>query len=137
VGCNIRLPFEQKANPYTQIQMTFSHFFVRKTIMIKYSYAFIIMPGGFGTMDELFETLTLVQTKMIIQFPIVVFGKEFYKDLLVLLEGMAEAGTIAREDMNLVLFTDDIDEAMNHIKTYIATNYKTKPKKKHWWLMES
>src|SRR3989337_376827 len=77
VGCNIQLPFEQQANSYLHKSVTFEHFFVRKVLLIKYSYAFIIMPGGFGTMDEFFETLTLVQTKTLIQFPIVLFGKEY------------------------------------------------------------
>src|SRR3982750_2171074 len=111
VGCNIRLPFEQVANKYVQTSVTFEHFFVRKTLLIKYSYAFIIMPGGFGTMDEFFETLTLVQTKTITGFPIVLFGKEFYTELMEVMELMAEKGTISREDLKLVLLTDDIDEA--------------------------
>ena len=75
VGCNIQLPFEQKANPYLHKSVTFEHFFVRKVLLVKYSYAFIIMPGGFGTMDEFFETLTLVQTKTITRFPIVFIWK--------------------------------------------------------------
>ena len=100
VGCNIQLPFEQKHNPYMHRWVTFEHFFVRKVLLVKYSYAFVIMPGGFGTMDEFFETLTLVQTKTITQFPIVLFGKEFYKELWEYLEFMAEQGTILREDLN-------------------------------------
>jgi uncharacterized protein (TIGR00730 family) len=136
VGCNIQLPFEQKPNPYVQTTVTFEHFFVRKVMLVKYSYAFIIMPGGFGTMDEFFETLTLVQTKTITQFPIVLFGKEYYKDLLGTIQEMAEKGTVATEDMNLVLITDDMDEAMNHIQSYITTNYKILPRKRKWWLFE-
>jgi hypothetical protein len=136
VGCNIRLPFEQKANPYLQRSLTFEHFFVRKTILIKYSYAFIIMPGGFGTMDEFFETLTLVQTKTITGFPIVLFGKEYYKLLMEAIEEMARQGTIATEDMSLVLVTDNEDEAINHIRTYITANYKIKPRKRLRWLFE-
>jgi uncharacterized protein (TIGR00730 family) len=136
VGCNIQLPFEQQGNPYVQKSVTFEHFFVRKTLLIKYSYAFIIMPGGFGTMDEFFETLTLVQTKTITQFPIVLFGKEYYKELMETIADMAEKGTISKEDMKLVLFTDDIDEAMQHIRNYITTNYKVRPRKKFWWLFE-
>lgn len=136
VGCNIQLPFEQKENPYLHKSVTFEHFFVRKVLLIKYSYAFIIMPGGFGTMDEFFETLTLVQTKTITQFPIVLFGKEYYRELLETIEDMAEKGTISKEDMNLVLVTDDMDEAMTHIRTYITTNYKVKPRKRQWWLFE-
>lgn len=136
VGCNIQLPFEQKENPYLHKSVTFEHFFVRKVLLIKYSYAFIIMPGGFGTMDEFFETLTLVQTKTITQFPIVLFGKEYYRELLQTIEDMAAKGTISKEDMNLVLITDDMDEAMAHIRGYITTNYKVKPRKRQWWLFE-
>src|SRR6478672_4890997 len=115
IGCNIQLPFEQKANAYLTVSITFEHFFVRKVLLAKYSYAFIIMPGGFGTMDEFFETLTLVQTKMITQFPIVLFGKTYFKELWEFLEFMAEAGTISREDLQLVMLTDNHDEAMSHI----------------------
>lgn len=136
VGCNIQLPFEQKANPYLHRSITFEHFFVRKVMLIKYSYAFIIMPGGFGTMDEFFETLTLVQTKTISSFPIVLFGKEYYKELMETIIDMADKGTISKEDMNLVLITDDIQEAMDHIRNYIVSNYKVKPRKRLWWLFE-
>jgi uncharacterized protein (TIGR00730 family) len=136
VGCNIRLPFEQVGNKYVQTSVTFEHFFIRKTLLIKYSYGFIIMPGGFGTMDEFFETLTLVQTKTITSFPLVMFGKEFYKDIWESMQVMAEKGTISKQDMDLVLFTDDIDEAMEHISKYIRTNYKIKPRKRMWWLLE-
>lgn len=136
VGCNIKLPFEQKPNPYVQTSITFDHFFVRKTLMIKYSYAFVIMPGGFGTMDEFFETLTLVQTKMLIQFPIVLFGMEFYRELWDYMNYLAEQGTIAKEDLALVLLTDSIPGAMEHIETFIRKNYSAPPRKRRWWLFE-
>jgi uncharacterized protein (TIGR00730 family) len=136
VGLNIQLPFEQKENPYLHKSITFEHFFVRKVLLVKYSYAFIIMPGGFGTMDELFETLTLVQTKTITQFPIVLFGKEYYQPLLEMNKWMEKMGTISKEDLGLVLVTDDVDEAMNHVNNYIRTNYKVKPRKRFWWLLE-
>ena len=137
VGCNIRLPFEQTHNKYMHKWMTFDHFFTRKTLLIKYSYAFIIMPGGFGTMDELFETLTLVQTKTITSFPIVMFGKSFYKELWEAMLDFSQKGTISEEDMSLVLLTDDVNEAMEHIRKYIQTNYKVRPRKpRKWWLME-
>jgi uncharacterized protein (TIGR00730 family) len=136
VGCNIKLPFEQHSNPYLHKFMTFEYFFTRKTMLIKYSYGFIIMPGGFGTMDELFETLTLVQTKTITGFPVVLFGKEFYAELMDAMEHMAEKGTISHEDMNLVLLTDSIDEAMEHITKYIRANYKVRPRQRRWWLFE-
>ncbi len=136
VGCNIRLPFEQSHNQYMHKWMTFDFFFTRKTILIKYSYAFVIMPGGFGTMDELFETLTLVQTKTITGFPVVIFGKEFYEPLMDVLHHMAEKGTISEGDMSLVLLTDDVNEAMDHIRKYIQQNYKIRPRKRSWWLFE-
>jgi uncharacterized protein (TIGR00730 family) len=136
VGCNIKLPFEQVNNKYLHRFMTFEFFFTRKTMLIKYSYAFIIMPGGFGTMDEFFETLTLIQTKTITGFPVVVFGKAFYKELMDAMHDMASKGTISEEDLNLVLLTDDVDEGMEHIRKYIQTNYKIKPRKRLWWLFE-
>jgi uncharacterized protein (TIGR00730 family) len=136
VGCNIVLPHEQKENPYLTHSVTFEYFFVRKTMLIKYSYAFIIMPGGFGTMDEFFETLTLVQTAMLTHFPIVLYGTEYYKDLLVMIEGMAEKQTIAPEDLKLVLFTDNMDDAINHISKYIKENYTIKHRRRLWWLLE-
>lgn len=136
VGCNIQLPFEQKINPYVHKAVTFEHFFVRKVLLVKYSYAFIIMPGGFGTMDELFEVLTLVQTRSVHNFPIVLFGKSYYQPLVETIETMAEQGTISREDMNLVLHTDDVEEAMSHIGNYIQSHYKIKPRKRYWWLFE-
>ena len=136
VGCNIQLPFEQKANPYLNKTITFEHFFVRKVILVKYSYAFIIMPGGFGTMDEFFEILTLVQTKTVTNFPIVLFGKEYYQPLKEMIEWMLEKGTISKEDLSLVLLTDDQDEAMNHIQVYVKSNYKIKFRKRFWWLFE-
>jgi len=136
IGCNIRLPFEQQANPWVQKTVTFEHFFVRKVLLVKYSYAFIIMPGGFGTMDEFFEILTLIQTKSVTGFPVVLFGKEYYKNLLEHIEDMARLGTISKEDMSLVLVTDNVEEAMEHIRHYIRTNYKVKPRKRYWWLLE-
>ena len=136
VGCNIRLPFEQVSNKYLHRSVVFEHFFVRKALLIKYSYAFIIMPGGFGTMDEFFETLTLIQTKTITGFPMILFGKSFYNELWEAMQDMAQKGTISKEDMDLVLFTDDVGEAMEHITRYIKTNYKIKPRKRFWWLFE-
>jgi uncharacterized protein (TIGR00730 family) len=136
VGCNIQLPFEQKPNPYVDTSITFEHFFVRKTLLIKYSYAFIIMPGGFGTLDEFFETLTLIQTKTITQFPIVLYGKAYHQQLVQYAQYMAQQDTIAKEDMKLVMLTDDMDEAIEHIAKYINTNYKVKPRIRKWWLFE-
>jgi len=136
IGCNIQLPFEQKINPYVQKSVTFEHFFVRKVLLVKYSYAFIIMPGGFGTMDELFEILTLVQTKSVTNFPIVLFGSEYFRQLTESIEWMEQQGTISKGDTKLLLVTDSVDEAMNYIGNYINTYYKVKPRKRYWWLFE-
>jgi uncharacterized protein (TIGR00730 family) len=136
VGCNIKLPFEQHPNPYMHKWLTFDYFFIRKVLMVKYSYAFIIMPGGFGTMDELFETITLAQTKVINDFPIVLFGKEYYQPLANTIDTMIEQGTISADDKKLLLFTDDIEEAMQYIQAYIAQNFKVKPRRRLWWLLE-
>lgn len=137
VGCNIVLPHEQKENPYLDKYVTLNYFFVRKVLLVKYSYAFVIMPGGFGTMDEFFETLTLVQTRKIDDFPIVIMGTEYYRQLREFLEFMAKEGTISPEDMNLILFTDDPLEATAHIRKFLAENYRvvrrTRPA---WWLFE-
>ncbi len=136
VGCNIILPHEQFENPYVTVSVTFEHFFVRKAMLVKYSFAFIIMPGGFGTMDELYETLTLIQTGSITSFPVVLYGKEYFKALMENIHNMSDKGTISENDLDLVLITDDFDEAMAHIHKYITTNYKIVPRKKKWWLFE-
>jgi uncharacterized protein (TIGR00730 family) len=103
-------------------------------MLVKYSYAFVIMPGGFGTMDEFFETLTLVQTKTITQFPIVLFGIAYYKPLMDYMSFLAKEGTISEADLQLVILTDDYDEAMNHITTYISGNYTIKKRPKPFWM---
>lgn len=136
VGCNIKLPFEQQPNPYMNKWLTFDYFFIRKVLMVKYSYAFIIMPGGFGTMDELFETLTLAQTRVITNFPIVLFGKEYFVPLMSVINSMESTGTISPNDKKLLLLTDDIEEAMQYIQAFIAKNFIVKPRKKLWWLFE-
>lgn len=132
VGCNIKLPFEQKPNPYMNKWLTFDYFFIRKAMMLKYSYAIIVMPGGFGTMDEFYGTITLVQTKSVSQFPIVLFGKDYHAPLMENIEFMAQQGTISKEDLSLVLVTDSIDEAMDHIRAFIKSNYKIKIRKYFW-----
>ena len=115
VGCNIELPHEQMPNPYLDISVDFSYFFVRKMMLVKYSYAFVVMPGGFGTVDELFEALTLIQTGKVSNFPVVLMGTEFWGPLLQQLDEMAETGLISPGDLDLLLVTDDVDEATHHI----------------------
>ena len=118
VGCNIELPKEQKPNPYLDRWVTFRHFYIRKVMLVKYSYGFVVMPGGIGTMDELFEALTLIQTGKIRHFPVVLMGREYWRRLVELLFGMVEAGTIGAEDLRLLLFTDSVEEAMAHLREH-------------------
>jgi uncharacterized protein (TIGR00730 family) len=115
IGCNIILPHEQKPNPYLDIWLEFRYFFVRKVMLVKYSYAFVVLPGGVGTMDELFEAVTLIQTRKIKGFPIVLMGREYYEPLIGFLKQMVIAGTIDAADLNLVLVTDSVEEAISHI----------------------
>ncbi|MEX6688666.1 TIGR00730 family Rossman fold protein [Danxiaibacter flavus] len=136
VGVNIVLPHEQHANPYLHKSLNIDFFFVRKVLLVKYSYAFIIMPGGFGTMDEFFETLTLVQTQVIQDFPIVVYGTEYHTELVAYMNSLIEKGTISAQDMKLVLITDDMDDAINHISKYISGNFKVGQRRRFWWLFE-
>jgi hypothetical protein len=116
VGCNIRLPFEQSHNPYLDRWVTMEHFFVRKTLLIKYSYGFIIMPGGFGTMDEMFEALTLIQTKKLKSFPIVIMGSDFWPEMRQFIEHMLKGATISPEDLDLIKWTDSVEEAVAHLQ---------------------
>ncbi|HQY19616.1 MAG TPA: TIGR00730 family Rossman fold protein [Ignavibacteria bacterium] len=124
VGCNIELPFEQDPNPYMDKWFTFKYFFIRKVLLLKYSYAFIVMPGGAGTMDELFETLTLIQTKKISDFPVVIIGKAYWKNMLELLDDFVKNKTISPEDMKLFIVTDSVDEAIEHIEKFAIEKYK-------------
>jgi uncharacterized protein (TIGR00730 family) len=117
IGCNIELPFEQQANAYCDTVVHFRYFFVRKTMFIKYSMATIIFPGGFGTLDELFETLTLIATRKIHRFPVVLFGRGYWGGLLAWLEEHALAERlIAPADLELLTLTDDIDEAVRAVE---------------------
>lgn len=115
VGCNIRLPHEQQPNPYLDVSIDFDYFFVRKVMLVKYSYAFVVLPGGFGTMDEMFEALTLIQTAKIHDFPVVVMGSQYWAPLQQQLEGMVASATIDADDLQLLCVTDDVDEAVAHV----------------------
>ncbi|MGH9441472.1 MAG: TIGR00730 family Rossman fold protein [Thermoanaerobaculia bacterium] len=118
VGCNIELPSEQKPNDYLDRWVTFHHFYVRKVMMVKYSYAFVVLPGGIGTMDELFEALTLIQTKKILSFPVVVMEKAFWSPLAELMERMVAEKTIDESDLHLLLLTDSVPQAIEHIRRH-------------------
>ena len=129
VGCNIKLEFEQDPNTYMDKWVTFKYFFVRKVLLMKYSYAFVVMPGGAGTMDELFGALTLIQTKKISDFPVVIMGKEYWKNLTELLDDFVKNKTISEEDLKLFILTDSVDEAIDHINKNTLDKYKLKKKK--------
>ncbi len=117
VGCNIELPHEQHPNPYLDIWTEFNHFFVRKVMLVKYSSAFVVLPGGFGTMDEVFETLTLIQTAKIKRFPLVVMGTEYWQHLRTFINNaMIADNMILPEDIDPILITDDIEEAVTFIE---------------------
>ena len=119
VGCNIVLPMEQDPNPYLDKWVNIRYFFVRKTLLIKYSYAFVIVPGGFGTLDELFEAVTLIQTGKIKDFPVIIFGREFHQELVEHIEKMRQLKTISETDLQLFLVTDSIDEAVELLRKTI------------------
>lgn len=139
VGCNILLAHEQKPNPYLDKWVDMKYFFTRKTLLLKYSYAFVVMPGGFGTLDEFYEAITLVQTKKISCFPIIIFDKEFHKNILEHNAHMVEQGTISPEDLDLFLVTDSIEEAVEYIKEKsivgFGLNYEDAPKP-FWGFLE-
>jgi uncharacterized protein (TIGR00730 family) len=118
VGCNIELAFEQAPNSYLDRCVTMKYFFVRKTLLLKYSYAFVVCPGGAGTVDELFEALTLIQTGKIKQFPIVMMGTDYWKEMIEFIDKMARVGTISPEDVKLIFATDSVEAAISHIRQH-------------------
>lgn len=128
VGCNILLPAEQKPNPYLDKWINIKYFFVRKVLLVKYSYAFVVMPGGYGTLDEYFEALTLIQTHKIKDFPIIIFGREYHRDLLEHIDQMKKDKTIDPCDTHLFLVTDDIDEAVKLIREKSIGPFGLRPK---------
>jgi uncharacterized protein (TIGR00730 family) len=123
IGVNIELPFEQHINPYVDRSVDMHYFFTRKTILVKYSYAFIVLPGGAGTMDEMFETMTLIQCGKLRDFPIVLMGKDYWQPLMDFVYRMAEAGTISPEDPELIFFTDDPKEAVAHLQRHAVRQF--------------
>jgi uncharacterized protein (TIGR00730 family) len=123
VGCNIALPLEQAVNSYVDRSVTCRYFFVRKVLLLKYSYGFIAMPGGLGTADELFEALVLIQTKKILNFPVVIMGKTYWAPLITQLQEMMAAKMIGAADLDLMLITDDVREALAHIERHAIDGF--------------
>jgi uncharacterized protein (TIGR00730 family) len=138
VGCNIELPFEQAPNQYLDKWITCHYFFVRKVLLFKYSYAFVVLPGGLGTLDELTEALTLIQTGKIDGFPVVLIGTTYWQPFLSLLREMITHGAIAETDLQLLKVTDDLDEAMTHLEQNAVSAFGLRkvPWRPSWWLGE-
>jgi uncharacterized protein (TIGR00730 family) len=140
VGCNIELPMEQRPNPYLDHWITFKHFFVRKVMLVKYSYAFIALPGGFGTLDEIFETATLIQTGKIPDFPLVLIGRDFWTPLLDFMrDRLIVKETIDRADTDRIVVTDSAEEAVSSITEIAMHRFGLtygKRLKRRWYLGE-
>jgi len=138
IGCNIILPKEQHPNKYLDKWVDFDYFFVRKTLLSKYSYGFVVMPGGYGTLDEFFEALTMIQTGKFQKFPIVLMGTDYHKALYEHFQRLVSEKTIDQVDLQLFLFTDSVEEAVAHIKKYAIEGFglKQKKKMKRWWLFD-
>ena len=121
VGMNIHLPFEQNPNPFANISLDFKYFFIRKVMFVKYAVAYVIFPGGFGTMDELFEALTLIQTKRIRSFPVILMGSDYWKGLIDWIRNvMLQEAKILSADLDLLQIMDDPDEVVRHLQKYIV-----------------
>lgn len=129
VGCNIKLPMEQLPNPYLDRYVQSHYFFVRKVLLLKYSYAFVVMPGGFGTLDELSEALTLIQTRKILQFPIILMGRDYWAPFLAMIRTMVEAGTVSAVDLDLMLVTDSVPDAIAHLDRFAVEHFRLKRRK--------
>jgi len=140
IGCNIVLPHEQIENPYCDTTVWFRYFFIRKVMLVKYSYGFVVMPGGFGTLDELFEALTLVQTKKIDNFPIVLMGCEYWDELFDFInQRLVRDETISPHDRSLYRITDNPVEAADYISETARRRFGLKYGEKvprRWWLFE-
>lgn len=123
IGCNIQLPTEQKPNPYLDRWSEFDHFYVRKLMLLKFSCGFVILPGAFGTLDEIFETLNLMQTGKIVRFPLVVMGSDYWTKMKMFMEGeMLSEGTISRDGISDIYFTDDPEQTVSYIHSRIGSN---------------
>jgi len=131
IGCNIELPREQEPNPYLDRWLEFRYFFVRKVMLVKYSLAFVVLPGGFGTLDEMFEALTLVQTKKIDSFPIILMGKDYWDPLRTFIEGpLLDRGAISPGDAGMLTHTDSPDEAVAVIQRCLTSQHRAAMQKK-------
>jgi len=130
IGCNIVLPMEQKPNKYLDKWLNIDYFFIRKVLLTKYSYAFVVLPGGYGTLDEFFEAITMIQTGKLSRFPIVLMGKDYHTELEQHIQRMIQEKTISPEDAKLYLFTDSVEDAIHHINKYAVEGFNLKKKRR-------
>jgi uncharacterized protein (TIGR00730 family) len=120
VGINIELPFEQKANPYINLPLSFRYFFVRKVMFVKYAIAYVVLPGGFGTLDELFEAITLIQTKKMKPFPVILVGSDYWGEIVAFMRNqLLSRNMISKEDLNIVMVMDNPEEIAQYIKKFV------------------
>ncbi len=140
IGCNIQLPMEQEPNPYLDRFVEFRYFFVRKVMLVKYSYAFIALPGGLGTLDEITECAVLIQTGKIADFPLVLVGREYWAPFLALLrDRLLRDATIDQADIDRIVVTDSPEEAVAHVASVVRATFGVcpgAPRKQAWWLFE-
>ncbi|HEY7056839.1 MAG TPA: TIGR00730 family Rossman fold protein [Vicinamibacterales bacterium] len=137
VGCNIALPHEQQPNPYLDRWVTCRYFFVRKVLLFKYSFAFIALPGGVGTIDEMFEAFTLIQTGKIRQFPMILMGTAYWRPLTDLLQRMIGDGAIAPTDLELLFVTNSVEDAIDHLERNAIDRFALRVPEPSRWLGES
>jgi uncharacterized protein (TIGR00730 family) len=130
IGCNIVLPKEQRPNKYLDKWIYINYFFIRKILLTKYSFAFVVMPGGYGTMDEFFESITMMQTGKSKKFPVILIGRSYHLELYEYIQKMVYEKTISPEDIHLFLFTDSVDEAIEYIRKHAVKGFGLKKKRK-------
>ena len=139
IGCNIVLPHEQEPNPYLDLHLSFERFFVRKVLLLKYSMTFVVMPGGAGTLDELFETVTLIQTGKVKNFPILLYGRDYWAPMLAQIDRMIAEGTIGRKELEFVFVADSVDEATELLQDRLVVMWQEARSRKDtpkWWFLE-
>ncbi len=135
LGCNIELPHEQFPNPYLDKFTTMKYFFVRKELLRKYSHGFVVFPGGLGSLDEFVELITLIQNHKIDNFPVVVFNIEYHQNLIAYLEDLKTEGAVSEDDYKTILFTDDIQKAVQHITGICSLDRKEEKKRLRYWIL--
>lgn len=139
VGCNIVLPQEQRPNDHLDVSLTFDRFFVRKVLLIKYSIAFVVMPGGAGTLDELFEAITLIQTGKVRDFPILLYGRSYWAPMLQQIDRMVQEGTLGEKELRFLYVADSVDEATTLLQDQLVRMWKEARGRKEgpkWWFLE-